>query len=643
MNPAASPAAPGAPLVILDNLTVSYRQHPALHHISRRVCARVAHRGHGAQWLGQKHPAQERRRAAAHSRRPGGRGPQVNLNRRPMAYLPQLSEIDRSFPINVHDCVLLGLWGSAGRAGAASARRCWRGWTRPCTRLVWRVSSDAAVGSLSSGQFQRVLFARLLVQDADLILLDEPFNAMDTRTTADLLALVQHWHQQHRTVIAVLHDEAQVRQHFPHTLLLARERVAWGPTADVLTDGNLQRARAMAEAWDDAAPICQIDGVSKGLTIPVGRRHQAPRTSEASAMDTLLNAAWTVLIAPFAEFAFMRRALVATLALALSAAPLGVFLTLRRMSLLGDALSHAVLPGVAIGFMVAGLSLPAMALGGVVAGLVVAGIAGLVSRFTLLREDASLAAIYLVALALGVTLISRHGTQLDLLHILFGSALGVDGAGLLLVAGVATVSVLALALMYRGLVLETFDPVFLNVKPRGLAGRMGVAPRLSDAGGGEPGGGLSDPGHADGRGPDDAARRVRAPVARHLARPVDERQRAGLHWPGRRACCCRTTWTRPRARPSSAAPARCISSRCFWRPAAGCPACATPRTGLREPPRPACKASPLHNAFIAFDELTMNTLPAPPPGQQPDPGTDEEWHRQCRRQNPRHGQLQHPR
>jgi len=158
----------------------------------------------------------------------------------------------------------------------------------------------------------------------------------------------------------------------------------------------------------------------------------------------------------------MRRALVATLALSLSAAPLGVFLTLRRMSLLGDALSHAVLPGVAIGFMVSGLSLTAMALGGVVAGLMVAAFAGLVSRFTTLKEDASLAAIYLVALALGVTLISGHGTQLDLLHILFGSALGVDREGLLLVAGVSSASVLVLAAMYRGLVLETFDPVFLN-------------------------------------------------------------------------------------------------------------------------------------------------------------------------------------
>ena len=182
----------------------------------------------------------------------------------------------------------------------------------------------------------------------------------------------------------------------------------------------------------------------------------------------VMNWLWDTGFAPFAEFAFMRRALVATLALSLSAAPLGVFLTLRRMSLLGDALSHAVLPGVAIGFMVSGLSLTAMAMGGVVAGMLVAAMAGLVTRFTTLKEDASLAAIYLVALALGVTLISGHGTQLDLLHILFGSALGVDQAGLLMVAGVASVSLIVLAALYRGLVLESFDPVFLAA-----AGRRG--------------------------------------------------------------------------------------------------------------------------------------------------------------------------
>lgn len=177
---------------------------------------------------------------------------------------------------------------------------------------------------------------------------------------------------------------------------------------------------------------------------------------------TFSTVVWNGLFAPFAEFAFMRRALVATMALSLSAAPLGVFLTLRRMSLLGDALSHAVLPGVAIGFMLSGLSLTAMAIGGVLAGMVVAAIAGLITRFTSLKEDASLAAMYLIALALGVIMISGHGTQIDLLHILFGSALGVDMQGLYLVAGVSSVSLLALAALYRGLVLETFDPVFLN-------------------------------------------------------------------------------------------------------------------------------------------------------------------------------------
>ena len=177
--------------------------------------------------------------------------------------------------------------------------------------------------------------------------------------------------------------------------------------------------------------------------------------------------AYELLLAPFTEFAFMRRALAATLALALSAAPLGVFLTLRRMSLLGDALSHAILPGVALGFMFFGLSLTAMALGGVLAGLLVVGLAGLVSRLTPLREDASLAALYLTALALGVTLIAHHGTRLDVLHILFGSALGVDAAGLYLVAGVSSLSLLALAGGYRGLVLESFDPQFLRALQRG--------------------------------------------------------------------------------------------------------------------------------------------------------------------------------
>jgi zinc/manganese transport system permease protein len=177
-------------------------------------------------------------------------------------------------------------------------------------------------------------------------------------------------------------------------------------------------------------------------------------------------------IAPFQEFAFMRRALVGTLALALSSAPLGVLLTLRRMSLFGEALSHAVLPGVAVAFILFGLSLPALSIGGFLAGVIVVGVAGLISRYTDLKEDASLAATYLVALALGVILISKFGSQIDLLHILFGNVLGVDTAGLLLVAGVSTVSVLLLAGLYRGFLLESFDPAFLAASGRRGSGSI---------------------------------------------------------------------------------------------------------------------------------------------------------------------------
>ena len=175
-------------------------------------------------------------------------------------------------------------------------------------------------------------------------------------------------------------------------------------------------------------------------------------------------------VAPFADFVFMRRALAATLALALGSAPLGVLLTLRRMSLVGDALAHAVLPGVAVGFLLAGLSLPALSLGGFIAGVVVVLGAAWVSRFTDLKEDASFAAGYLIALAVGVLLISSHGTQLDLLHILFGNILGVDRDGLVLVAGVASVTLLAMAVLYRAFLLESFDPGYL----RSMSGAGGV-------------------------------------------------------------------------------------------------------------------------------------------------------------------------
>ena len=168
------------------------------------------------------------------------------------------------------------------------------------------------------------------------------------------------------------------------------------------------------------------------------------------------------LVAPFLEFAFMRRALVACLALALGCGPVGVLLVLRRMSLVGDAMSHAVLPGAAIGFLAAGLSLWAMSAGGFLAGMTVALLAGLVSRSTVQREDASFAAFYLISLAAGVLIVSLKGSNVDLMHVLFGTILAVDDAGLLLVAAIATVTLPVLALLYRPLLVECFDPGFLR-------------------------------------------------------------------------------------------------------------------------------------------------------------------------------------
>jgi zinc/manganese transport system permease protein len=168
------------------------------------------------------------------------------------------------------------------------------------------------------------------------------------------------------------------------------------------------------------------------------------------------------LIDPFMDFVFMRRALVGCLALSLSAPPIGVFLMLRRMSLMGDAMSHAILPGAAIGYLLAGLSLFAMSLGGFAAGIAVALLAGLVARSTVLREDASLAAFYLCSLALGVLIVSVRGNSIDLLHVLFGTVLALDDHAILLIGAIATVSTAALAIIYRPLVLECFDPQFLR-------------------------------------------------------------------------------------------------------------------------------------------------------------------------------------
>ena len=171
---------------------------------------------------------------------------------------------------------------------------------------------------------------------------------------------------------------------------------------------------------------------------------------------------YDALVSPFVEFAFMRRALVGALALALGAGPVGVFLMLRRMSLMGDAMAHAILPGAAVGYLLSGLSLFAMTAGGLVAGFVVALLAGLVARATELKEDAALAAFFLVSLALGVTIVSLRGSNIDLLHFLFGSVLALDDQTLLLIAAITSLSLVVLALIWRPLVLECVDPGFLR-------------------------------------------------------------------------------------------------------------------------------------------------------------------------------------
>jgi zinc/manganese transport system ATP-binding protein len=241
-------------MVTLDNLTVSYRQHPALHHISGcftpgSLTAVTGPNGSGKSTLLK----------SIVGLLPASSGSvRVSAPRARIAYLPQLAEIDRGFPINVHDCVLLGCWPAHGA------------WSNAGNDQLDRVESalacvglhgfdDRPIHSLSSGQLQRVLFARMMLQDADLIVLDEPFAAVDSKTTAALLATIGQWHAEQRTVITVLHDDAQTREHFPQTLLLARELVAWGPTNEVLTQANLATACAMAEAWDENAEVCSID------------------------------------------------------------------------------------------------------------------------------------------------------------------------------------------------------------------------------------------------------------------------------------------------------------------------------------------------------------------------------------------------
>lgn len=240
-------------IITLDNLTVTYQRHPALHHVTGSfergsVTAIVGPNGAGKSTLLKS--------ILGLVRVNSGRIVTVP-SRKAIAYLPQLAEIERSFPISVIDCVLLGYWrrmGLFGKVDHAMRQRA----DDALTAVGLSGFGLRAVGSLSAGQFQRVLFARILLQDAELILLDEPFTAVDARTTSDLLGIVRAWQNEGRTVIAVLHDYEQVRAQFPQALLLARNVVAWGPTAEVMCADNLQRAKAMAEAQDDHAPVCEV-------------------------------------------------------------------------------------------------------------------------------------------------------------------------------------------------------------------------------------------------------------------------------------------------------------------------------------------------------------------------------------------------
>jgi zinc/manganese transport system permease protein len=190
------------------------------------------------------------------------------------------------------------------------------------------------------------------------------------------------------------------------------------------------------------------------------------RRHRATIAGSLTVPIYDVLIAPFIEFEFMRRALAAIVALSLAGAPIGVFLMLRRMSLVGDAMAHAILPGAAIGFLLSGLNLFAMTTGGLIAGFTVAILAGLVSRTTGLKEDASLATFYLASLALGVSIVSLKGSNIDLLHVLFGNILAMDDQTLLVIAANATVTLILLAVIYRPLVIESVDPLFLRTVSR---------------------------------------------------------------------------------------------------------------------------------------------------------------------------------
>jgi zinc/manganese transport system ATP-binding protein len=237
------------------DVTLGYDRHPAVHHLNGEVAqgallAVVGPNGAGKSTLF---------RGLAGILKPlAGSIDLGGLDIRDIAYLPQSVDIDRTFPISVFDLVGTGLWRATGFFGGMG-KQAREKITQALAAVGLNGFENRSIGTLSGGQMQRMLFARALLQDARLIVLDEPFNAIDAKTSADLLALVRRWHGEGRTVLAALHDMDLVRSHFPETLLLARGPVAWGATAQVLTVENLTEARRMCEAFDDTAAACAVD------------------------------------------------------------------------------------------------------------------------------------------------------------------------------------------------------------------------------------------------------------------------------------------------------------------------------------------------------------------------------------------------
>lgn len=246
---------PRGPAIHFTDLTLGYDRHPAVHHLTAGIeaggmVAIVGPNGAGKSTL---------LKSVAGALAPLGGGIRIEGGlRRTIAYLPQLAEIDRTFPICLYDLVATGLWRRTGLFGGFS--RADRDAVAQALAHVGLTGFERrTIDALSGGQMQRALFARLMLQDADVILLDEPLTAVDTKTAADLLEILRGWHAERRTILAVLHDLSLVRELFPQTLLLARERVAFGATEDVLSSANLQKARHMIEAFDEAAHICEQD------------------------------------------------------------------------------------------------------------------------------------------------------------------------------------------------------------------------------------------------------------------------------------------------------------------------------------------------------------------------------------------------